>query len=127
MGPRGDPDSVVGSDGRVHGIEGLYVADASLMPAVASGNTNMPTAVIGEKIARPLLGLARPLAGGDVAPRVPETDSRLKTEGEVEAGLGEEAIDGAGPVPHPFEPGLDQRGQLIDAPLGQVGQRPPQT
>ena len=36
-------------DGRVHGIEGLYVADASLMPNVTSGNTNMPTAVIGEK------------------------------------------------------------------------------
>jgi choline dehydrogenase-like flavoprotein len=30
------------------------VADASLMPAVVAGNTNMPTAVIGEKIARSL-------------------------------------------------------------------------
>jgi choline dehydrogenase-like flavoprotein len=39
----------------VHGIEGLYVADASLMPTVVSGNTNMPTAVIGERIARSLL------------------------------------------------------------------------
>jgi choline dehydrogenase len=58
MGPASDPDSVVDSDGRVHGIEGLYVADASLMPTVISGNTNMPTAVIGEKIARSLLGLA---------------------------------------------------------------------
>jgi choline dehydrogenase len=45
---------------RVHGIEGLYVADASLMPAVTSGNTNMPTAVIGERIARSLLGSAQP-------------------------------------------------------------------
>ena len=54
MGPASDPDSVVDADGRVHGIEGLYVADASLMPAVISGNTNMPTAVIGEKIARSL-------------------------------------------------------------------------
>ena len=58
MGPASDPDSVVDSEGRVHGIEGLYVADASLMPAVTSGNTNMPTAVIGERIARSLLGLA---------------------------------------------------------------------
>jgi choline dehydrogenase-like flavoprotein len=58
MGPASDPDSVVGSDGRVHGIEGLYVADASLMPAVTSGNTNMPTTVIGERIARSLLGSA---------------------------------------------------------------------
>ena len=58
MGPPSDPDSVVDSEGRVHGIEGLYVADASLMPAVTSGNTNMPTAVIGERIARSLLGSA---------------------------------------------------------------------
>ena len=56
MGPASDPDSVVDADGKVHGIEGLYVADASLMPAVISGNTNMPTAVIGERIAQSLLG-----------------------------------------------------------------------
>ena len=56
MGPASDPDAVADADGRVHGIEGLRVADASLMPAVTSGNTNMPTAVIGEKIARSLLG-----------------------------------------------------------------------
>jgi choline dehydrogenase-like flavoprotein len=56
MGPAGDPDSVVDADGRVHGIEGVYVADAAIMPAVTSGNTNMPTTVIGERIARALLG-----------------------------------------------------------------------
>jgi choline dehydrogenase len=76
MGPASDPDSVADADGRVHGIEGLYVADASLMPAVISGNTNMPTAVIGERIARSLTGLAQPPAGGDAAPRMPDTDSR---------------------------------------------------
>jgi choline dehydrogenase-like flavoprotein len=58
MGPASDPDSVVDSEGRAHGIEGLHVADASLMPAVISGNTNIPTTVIGERIARSLLGLA---------------------------------------------------------------------
>ena len=63
MGPAGDPDAVVDAGGRVHGIEGLYVADASIMPAVISGNTNMPTAVIGEKIARSLLGHARSSLG----------------------------------------------------------------
>jgi choline dehydrogenase len=52
MGPASDPTAVVGADGQVHGIEGLYVADASIMPAVVSGNTNIPTVVIGEKIAR---------------------------------------------------------------------------
>jgi choline dehydrogenase len=56
MGPASDPDAVADADGRVHGIEDLYVADASLMPAVTSGNTNMPTTVIGERIARSLLG-----------------------------------------------------------------------
>ena len=55
MGPASDPDAVVGADGQVHGIKGLYVADASLMPAVTSGNTNMPTTVIGERIAQSLL------------------------------------------------------------------------
>ena len=54
----------VDSGGRVHGIEGLHVADASIMPAVTSGNTNMPTAVIGEKIARSLLSLTQPVADG---------------------------------------------------------------
>jgi choline dehydrogenase len=56
MGPASDLDAVVDSEGRVHGIDGLRVADASLMPAVTSGNTNMPTAVIGERIAQSLLG-----------------------------------------------------------------------
>ena len=56
MGPANDPHAVVDANGRVHGLEGLYVADASVMPSVTSGNTNMPTAVIGERIARSLLG-----------------------------------------------------------------------
>jgi choline dehydrogenase len=64
MGPASDPDSVVDSEGRMHGIEGLYVADASIMPTVTSGNTNMPTTVIGERIARSLLGSAQSLDPG---------------------------------------------------------------
>jgi choline dehydrogenase len=68
MGPASDPDAVVDADGRVHGIEGLYVADASIMPAVTSGNTNLPTAVIGERIARSLLGLALPSPDADAEP-----------------------------------------------------------
>jgi choline dehydrogenase len=41
--------------GRVHGVEGLVVADASLMPVVPRATTHMPTTVIGERIAASLL------------------------------------------------------------------------
>jgi len=43
--------AVVGPDLRVHGIDGLRVADASVMPAVTSGNTNAPSIMIGERCA----------------------------------------------------------------------------
>ncbi len=52
MGPASDPHAVIDARGAVHGVEGLYVADASVMPKVVSGNTNMPTIVIGAKIGR---------------------------------------------------------------------------
>ena len=46
------PMSVVDSELRVHGIDGLPVIDASVMPAVTSTNTNAPTIMIAEKGAR---------------------------------------------------------------------------
>ena len=46
-----DEMSVVDSSLRVYGIEGLRIADASIMPRVATGNTQAPCAVIGERAA----------------------------------------------------------------------------
>jgi choline dehydrogenase len=55
MGVAGDAGAVVDAQLRVHGIENLRVADASVMPDDPSGNTNIPTIMIGEKAADMLL------------------------------------------------------------------------
>jgi choline dehydrogenase len=51
-----DPESVVGPDLRVHGVDGLRVADASVMPTITTGNTNAPSMMIGERAAELIQG-----------------------------------------------------------------------
>jgi choline dehydrogenase len=51
MGPENDPMAVVDQRGTVHGIDGLRVADASIMPNCIRANTNLATIMIGESIA----------------------------------------------------------------------------
>ncbi len=55
MGASDDPMAVTDPAGRVYGVEGLRVCDASVMPAVPRANTNIPTIMIAEKIADAML------------------------------------------------------------------------
>ena len=55
MGRANDPAAVVDKDGRVRGIAGLRVVDASIMPTAPRGNTNIPTVMLAEKIAAEIL------------------------------------------------------------------------
>ena len=49
MGAEDDPEAATDGRGRVRGVEGLIVADASLMPTVPTANTHLPTLMIGER------------------------------------------------------------------------------
>ena len=49
MGAPDDPLAVVDQHGRVFGVGGLYVADASIMPTIPRANTNIPTIMVGER------------------------------------------------------------------------------
>ena len=65
MGPESDPTAVVDDNLRVRGLEGLRVADASIMPTMPSANTNAATIMIGEKCADFIRG--RQLAPTDLS------------------------------------------------------------
>jgi choline dehydrogenase len=63
-----DSEAVVGPDLSVHGVGGLRVADASVMPRTTTGNTNAPSMMIGERAAELILGPPGP-------PEAPRTDT----------------------------------------------------
>jgi 5-(hydroxymethyl)furfural/furfural oxidase len=58
MGRADDADAVVDSAGRVRGLGGLRVVDASIMPTLPRGNTNIPTIMLAEKIAAAIVAEA---------------------------------------------------------------------
>jgi choline dehydrogenase len=72
-----DANSVVDSQLRVHGVEGLRVVDASVFPSIIGGNTNATVVMIAEKAADMMLGIPAPAA------REPEERSRLPVQGSV--------------------------------------------
>jgi choline dehydrogenase len=51
MGPADDPLAVVDARGRVHGLAGLWVVDASIIPEPPAANTNVPTIMVAERCA----------------------------------------------------------------------------
>jgi choline dehydrogenase len=51
MGPTVDEGAVVDPRARVHGVEGLFVVDASIMPDIPAANTNLPTLMLAERCA----------------------------------------------------------------------------
>ena len=55
MGAVDDPAAVTDPQGRVYGVSGLRVVDASLMPSLPRGNTNLPTIMMAEKISAGML------------------------------------------------------------------------
>ena len=55
MGAENDPAAVTDPSARVYGVGGLRVCDASIMPSVPCANTNIPTIMIGEKVAATIL------------------------------------------------------------------------
>jgi len=59
MGAADDPAAVVGPDCRVRGLDGLWVADASIMPTIPQGNTNATAIMIGERASDLILAGAK--------------------------------------------------------------------
>ena len=69
MGRRDDPMTVIDSECRVIGVDGLRVADSSVFPRITNGNLNAPSIMVGEKAADHILGKT-PLAPSNAEPWV---------------------------------------------------------
>jgi len=66
MGSASDPMAVTDAQGRVNGLQGLRIVDASIMPSVVSGNLNGPVVMMAEKLADAIKGVS-PLPPSDAA------------------------------------------------------------
>ena len=62
-----DKHAVMDTEGRVRGFEGLRVIDASIMPTVPRGNTNIPTTMVAEKISAAMNGGSSPSSASGAA------------------------------------------------------------
>ncbi len=70
MGPASSAGAVTSPEGRVYGVQGLWVADASALPAVPRANTNLPVMMAAERISAMFLSRQ---ASGDPCPTQKET------------------------------------------------------
>jgi choline dehydrogenase len=81
-----DDMAVVDGQGRVHGMQGLRVVDASIMPIITTGNLNAPTIMMAEKIADKIRGrqpLPRSTADYYVAGDAPVKGKALREVSQI--------------------------------------------